>query len=151
MTESKHYHPLTILFDIISMIKSSIIVIIYLFVINFNSDATFIKDGKWVFILAVLISILYYIAFWFSATYKLDETAFHIHKGIFTKSKQTIPYTKVQNVNRHRTILHKLFKVTSLKFETAMSGSESAVEFKVISLAEAKKLEQFVKSFKENN
>jgi len=150
MTDHKHYHPLIILFEIVSMIKGSIIFIIYLFVINFNSDSTFIKYGKWALIVSLLISVFYYIVFWFSSTYKLDETSFHIHKGVFTKSKQTIPYTKVQNVNRHRTILHKIFKVTSLKFETAMSGSESAVEFKVISLAEAEKLEQFIKSFKEN-
>ncbi|GJM74681.1 hypothetical protein HMSSN036_68970 [Paenibacillus macerans] len=55
-----------------------------------------------------------------------------------------IPFSKIQNINRHTTLFHRIFKVTAIRFETGMEGEDAAVEFRVISYAEADRLEERV-------
>ncbi|AWX54968.1 hypothetical protein AB432_007945 [Brevibacillus brevis] len=143
--EAKRYHPLTILFDLIIQVKHLFFPALILFVFNYDSTSAFITYGRIVFYFYVGGMLIYLLLKWVSYKYRLDETAFHLYAGIFTKTKQTIPFTKIQNVNRHTTLLHRIFKVTSIRFETGMVGDDSRVEFAVISLNEADRLEAYTK------
>lgn len=143
--EAKRYHPLTILFDLIIQVKHLFFPALILFVFNYDSTNAFITYGRIVFYFYVGGMLIYLLLKWVSYKYRLDETAFHLYAGIFTKTKQTIPFTKIQNVNRHTTLLHRIFKVTSIRFETGMVGDDSRVEFAVISLNEADRLEAYTK------
>ncbi|MBG9943979.1 membrane protein [Brevibacillus formosus] len=145
MMEAKRYHPLTILFDLIIQVKHLFFPALILFVFNYDSTNAFITYGRIVFYIYVAGMLVYLLLKWVSYKYRLDETAFHLYQGIFTKKKQTIPFTKIQNVNRHTTLLHRIFKVTSIRFETGMVGDDSSVEFAVISLNEADRLEAYTK------
>lgn len=143
--EAKRYHPLTILFDLIIQVKHLFFPALILFVFNYDSTNAFITYGRIVFYIYVGGMLVYLLLKWVSYKYRLDETAFHLYAGIFTKTKQTIPFAKIQNVNRHTTLLHRIFKVTSIRFETGMVGDDSRVEFAVISLNEADRLEAYTK------
>lgn len=143
--EAKRYHPLTILFDLIIQVKHLFFPTLILFVFNYDSTNAFITYGRIVFYFYVGGMLVYLLLKWVSYKYRLDETAFHLYAGIFTKTKQTIPFAKIQNVNRHTTLLHRIFKVTSIRFETGMVGDDSRVEFAVISLNEADRLEAYTK------
>lgn len=143
--EAKRYHPLTILFDLIIQVKHLFFPALILFVFNYDSTNAFITYGRIVFYFYVGGMLVYLLLKWVSYKYRLDETAFHLYAGIFTKTKQTIPFAKIQNVNRHTTLLHRIFKVTSIRFETGMVGDDSRVEFAVISLNEADRLEAYTK------
>ncbi|QDP39920.1 PH domain-containing protein [Radiobacillus deserti] len=150
MSETRRYHPLLILFQIVKLIRSSIVFIVYLFVLKAGSDADYVFYGRIVFLAIFILTFLSIIFRWFVQTYQVDERAFHLNKGLFVKSKQTVPFTKIQNINRHTSFFHRLFQVTSIHFETGMNNEESSVDFPVITQAEADRLEAQVKQFDTN-
>lgn len=142
--EARRYHPLSILFHLWKLAKNCIFFVIYLFVIKAGSDSSFIVYGRYIFGLAVGISICSIIFKWLTNKYVLDDRSFHLYKGVFNRSEQTIPFSKIQNVNRHISVFHRFFKMTSVSFETGMKGEDAAVKFDVISQAEADRIEAYV-------
>jgi putative membrane protein len=138
----KRYHPLLILFDLANIVKNTFFVFIYFFVIKLGSESNFIKYGRLAILLFIGITLVYMILKWRTNKYKLDDTSFHIYKGLFTKTEQTIPFSKIQNVNRHTSFFHRIFSVTSISFETGMTGEDSVVKFEVISRQEADRIEE---------
>ncbi|SFS41574.1 PH domain-containing protein [Paenibacillus sp. 453mf] len=144
MTEDQRYHPLLILFEVWKLIKNTFSVIILLFVIQMGSEAKWVIYGRWIFYLVIVVSLITIVWRWITERYRLDDTSFYLEQGVFVKSKRTIPFRKIQNVNRHATLFHRIFKVTSIRFETGMTGDEAAVEFHVISRAEADRLEKYI-------
>ncbi|MFK9092686.1 PH domain-containing protein [Bacillus salipaludis] len=146
MMKAKRYHPLIMLFDGWGLLKNSFFVFIFLFVIKARSQSVFIIYGRILFFIVICAAVLYIILKWITHKYNLDDRSFHLYKGIFIKLEQTIPFSKIQNVNRHTSVLHRLFHVTSINFETGMSGEESAVAFKVVSKQEAARMEEHMAS-----
>ncbi|WP_336989904.1 PH domain-containing protein [Bacillus infantis] len=144
MIEEKRHHPLIMLMNLYQLVKGSIFIVFFLFVIKFGSDAAYVKYGRLAFFLFMLVSAVSIVLKWLTSTYKLDGTSFHLKEGIFTKSNQTIPFSKVQNVNYRTSLFHRIFGLTSIRFETGMTGADSAIEFKVIRKEEAEKLEEHV-------
>lgn len=142
MTEAKRHHPLTIVLKLWKLARFSFVIAVYLFVIKFGSDSVSLKLGRIAFFLFLGVAVLVILLNWLTHKYKLDEASFHLYKGVFTKSRRTIPFAKIQNVNRRTTFFHRLFNVTSIRFETGLAGEEAAVEFEVISLAAADILEK---------
>src|SRR5690625_6330984 len=69
------------------------------------------------------------------------NTAFHLYTGFFIKSEQTVPFAKIENVNRRTSVFHRICNMTSIQFETGMTGAEATVEFAVVSKEEADRLE----------
>jgi len=49
----------------------------------------------------------------------VSENNIIIHHGVFTKKRVTIPYTRVQNINIANGIFDRLFKIYTVKVETA--------------------------------
>lgn len=145
MTGAKRYSPINILYDLWKLIKNTFFLAL-LFIIKQGTHSAFIKYGRIAFLLFWVISIVYIILKWFTHKYKLDDTSFHIYSGIFNKSNRTVPFSKVQNINRRTSVFHRIFRVTSIRFETGMRGDDAAVEFEVISRGEADRLEQHLKA-----
>lgn len=144
MMKPKRYHPLLMLFDVWGFVKNVFFLVIILFVLNYQSQSFLFKYGRYAFYLYTVITFVYIISKWLTHKYKLGDTAFHLYKGIFTKKEQTIPYEKIQNVNRHISVFHRIFKMTSIHFETAMSGEDTTIKFNVISLQEADQMEKVI-------
>lgn len=146
MTKIKRYSPLTILFDIGSLLKNSFFFVIYLYVIQANSESVITKYGRIIFLIIVGLTFVSIIYKWFTHKYKVADDSFHLYRGLFSKSERTIPFSKVQNVNRHTSLFHRLFKMTSIHFETAITGESSTVKFEVISKQEAEQMEKHLKN-----
>jgi len=143
MQKSRH-HPLTIILDIWGFIRGSIFIIFFLFIINFTSENLIWKYGRYAYIIVAIFSLIYLIWKWISKKYELTETAFHLYKGIFNKEEQVVPFDRIQNVNRKTTIVHRVFGMTSLYFETAMSGENATVTFPALTKQRATSIEEFV-------
>ncbi|CAM3990781.1 PH domain-containing protein [Mesobacillus zeae] len=144
MNRAKRYHPLLLVFDLVNFVKSFFVFFIMLFVVGLGSSSNYFKYGRYVFILVFVLSFFSKIIGWLTHKYELDETSFRLYKGLFTKSELTVPFSKVQNVNRHTTLFHRIFKMTSLSFNTGSAGEDAEVKFEVISRAEADKMENYV-------
>ncbi|MEH7234985.1 PH domain-containing protein [Bacillus sp. JJ1562] len=126
------YHPLSIGFRIYQFIKSSFLVILFLFVLKRDSDSWFFVYGRYAFLLFVVLGLFHIVASWFVEKYEWKDRTFHIHKGIFVRRTSTIPFSKIQNITRKTSVFHKIFGLTSLTFETAMDGEDDSIQFEVL-------------------
>lgn len=143
MKELNRYHPLTIVFDMWKTAKNSFFAIFYLYILNFSSDSTFIYYARIVFWIFIGITFITIFIKWYTNKYTVNETSFNLFHGIFKKTKQTIPFSKIQNVNRHTSLFHRLFNVTSIHFETG-TAEDSSVKFSVIKRTAADQLEEYI-------
>ncbi|USK55400.1 PH domain-containing protein [Cytobacillus solani] len=146
MIQAKRYNPLLMLFQLFNLIKNSIFFVVFLFVIKAGSDSAFIKYGKVIFILAFVITFISIIIKWFTTKYAFDNKSFYLYKGIFSKSERSIPFSKIQNINRHTALFHRIFRVTSISFETGIKGENASVKFEVVSRIEADRMEAHLSS-----
>ncbi|VXB75701.1 conserved membrane hypothetical protein [Flavobacterium sp. 9AF] len=71
-----------------------------------------------------LVAFLRYWFFKFYIDYSLKE--FVIEKGIFNKSKTTIPFHKIQKVTIDQTLIQRIFNVYKLELDTAGSDEKEA-------------------------
>lgn len=144
MTKKKRYSPLIVLFELGSLLRNSLIFVFYLFILKSDSTSTLIRYGRWAFLIIFGLTIWSIFYKWWTRKYALNEHAFTFYKGLFKKSEQTIPFTKVQNINHHRSFFHRLFKMTSIHFETGMTGASETITFEVLSQQEAIRMENHV-------
>lgn len=142
----KRYHPFSIIMDIWDYLKSAFIPALFLFVLNLDSDSFIWKYGRYAFIVITGCSFAYFILKWFTRKFELSNHAFHLYQGIFNKEEQTIPFQRVQNTNRKTSAAHRLFHMTSLRFETAMSGENATVVFKAINKKQAAEIEGLIEN-----
>lgn len=139
------YHPLSIIFRLFNLVKNSLFIAIILFVLKKNSEFWLVEYGRYAFLLAILWQIGYIIIAWFVETYEWKDRTFQLHKGVFVKHTSSIPFSRIQNVTRKTTLFHKVFRLTSLTFETAMDGEDDAIHFEVLSKKQASSLINLVK------
>lgn len=144
MSRAKRYHPLVMLLGIWNLGKNTVYFFFFLFVLKAGSEAAWVKYGRLVMLAALGIGLLSIGWSWLTRRYQLDDTSFRLEQGIFVKAKKVIPFAKIQNINRHTTVFHRIFKVTAIRFETGMDGEDAAVEFKVVSYEEADRMEKRV-------
>ncbi|WP_019637665.1 PH domain-containing protein [Paenibacillus fonticola] len=141
MRKAERYNPLVILFQLLKLVRNSVFFVVYLFLIKAGSESSFIVYGRYLFFVALGMSVSSIIAKWLTQKYRLDDRSFHLYKGVFNKSEWTVPFSKIQNINRHTSLFHRLFGVTSVRFETGMEGEGADVSFEVISRHEADRIE----------
>lgn len=141
----RRYSPFVMLFDLGKLLRNSFVFVLYLYVLK-TSESAFITYGRIIFLVVVGLTFFSIIYKWFTHKYKLDHQAFHLYKGLFTKSERTIPFSKIQNIHRHTSFFHRIFHLTSVRFETAMTDENANIKFEVISQTEAERIEAQLKS-----
>ncbi len=98
-------------------------------------------------IIASAFSMTLAILNYFRHYYHLTEDELHVRKGIFQKQNVSIPIERVQTVNFEENIFHRLFKVTSLKIDTAGS-TKKEFDLDAVSIPEAKAIRDYILSKK---
>lgn len=141
MSAKRRYHPAILLFKLGTTIRNMFFIFLILFVFQSGSSSVFVIYGRYAFIAVIAWSVVSIALNWLTATYELDEERFHLQSGVFNKTERTIPFSKVQNINRHTSFFHKLLGLTSIHFETGMAGEDASVKFEVATKKEAARLE----------
>lgn len=144
MMKLKHYHPLSMVLSLWEVGKSMFFIALILFVFNRDLDTFIFHYGRKAFWVIIAISIGVIVYHWLTHRYMLKNGAFHLYRGLLKKTERRIPFSKVHNVRRRISFIHRLFKITSITFETSMTGEDAAVRFRAISLAEADRLEALI-------
>lgn len=144
MISKRRHHPLSMIIDMWGYIKSAFLPALFLFVLNHDSDAFIWKYGRYAFIIITILTVIFLMLKWLTYQYELTTNAFHLYSGYLNKEEQIIPYNKIQNINKKTTALHRLFHMTSLHFETAMSGDNATVVFNAISETQAAEIERLI-------
>jgi putative membrane protein len=141
MRQARRYHHLRMLFGLIHLLRNSAFIALFLFVMKADSQSFLIVWGRRLFLPFIAISVISIFLRWLSEKYEAEDDHFHVYKGVFIRSKQTVPFSKIQNISRHTSIVHRILGVTSLTFETGMDGENSQIKFTVVTHEEADKLE----------
>lgn len=148
MITKRKYSPLYIVFELASTLRNAFFIALYIFIIN-QSDGWFMTSLRGLFFAFFGWLLIWSIINWFVEKYEMNEKAFVLYRGVWNKSEQTIPLSRIQNIHSKRNVFHRLFKVTALTLETAASGEDDTIKFPVISESEAKVIEESVRTFKE--
>lgn len=140
------FHPLYMVVSMINLLKGAFIPFILLFIIQLGNQSFIWVAGRYVFVAYIVFSLIRIFLIWRTTTYRLEEDAFILKKGIFSKTRTTITYGRIQNIQRSTSAFHKLLGITSLQFSTAAASSASSViDIEAISRQDADELEDFVK------
>ncbi len=134
-------HPLKMLLDIITLVKTNIIFLIFLYVIHFGTDSKFWIALQYLFAVFILIAIVYIIFEWCFYRYTIKDEAIHIKSGVIKKSERVVYLNKIQNIQRRSTVIHKLFNISSITMETGESGDNGSIALPAVSRKEADWLE----------
>ena len=78
------------------------------------------------FTIFMIIEYLYLTAYLNAFSYKIKENTIVIRHGVFTKKKATIPYTRIQNINLVNGVFDRMFKIYTVKIETAGAAAAAA-------------------------
>ncbi|ENH96075.1 membrane-flanked domain-containing protein [Gracilibacillus halophilus YIM-C55.5] len=138
------YHPLTILYQMYQFVKNILVFALLLFFVKAGSEFWVFEYGRYVFVFVLIWRPIHIVISWLKETYEWEDHTFYLHKGIFVRKTETIPFSNIQNITRHTTLFHKLFGMTSITFETAMDGDDDAVVFQVVTEKQAEDLRQLV-------
>ena len=79
-----------------------------------------------VFITIIVITYLYNAAYVKNFSYNISEDHIVIKHGVFTKIVATIPYSRIQNINIVNGVFDRIFKIFTVKIETAGSSAAAA-------------------------
>ncbi|MBO1911554.1 PH domain-containing protein, partial [Microvirga sp. 3-52] len=139
MNNFKRYHPFIIVMNLWTLLKNSFAIFVF-FIFSFVSTSPLYSYGRLAFLLFFALAVLKIIMDWFVDKYEIVNESFQMYHGIVFKNERIVPFSKVQNVQRQTSFLHRAFKLTSLTLETGIAGSDGAVEFKVITVKEADRI-----------
>ncbi len=123
------------------------IIIIYLIKASFLVRIFVSLGFIGIFAVIGIIAYLKYIHFTFYIDEEQDE--FIVHEGVFNKTKTTIQLNKIQQVNIHQNLVHRIIGIYALNIDTAGSdkkeGNIRAISHELALALKAKLLDNEVK------
>ena len=135
----RRLHPLSWLFTLLTQLRQFALPLLVLLFTGRGSSA----DLWGLFAIAALVLVS--IAQYFTYRYRVDSDGVVIRSGIFQRNVRHIPFARIQNVNLHQNLLHRLFGVAEVRLESAGAAKPEG-QMRVLRLADAHRLEQQVRS-----
>ena len=134
----RRLHPLSWLFVLIQQMKQFILPLLVLVV--FNRGNTYELWGL------VAVGVLALVSIWqyFTYRFRIADDHLEIRSGLLERSLRQIPFTRINNVALHQTLLHRVFGVAEVRLESA-GGVKPEAEMRVLALADAEALEAIVR------
>ncbi len=98
-----------------------------------------IFQGKYTVALFILIVILIWYGsvsfikyYYFTYSFDFSKSEFLVNKGFLKKTKLSIPFEKIQQINLNQNLIHKIFDLYEIQMDTAGSSS-TEVDIKAVS------------------
>ncbi|MER2000202.1 MAG: PH domain-containing protein, partial [Lysinibacillus sp.] len=118
------YPKIKVLYEFLDQFISSIFFLLIIYVLNYNTDSTFMIILKFVY-----AGILFIAMFG-----RLNETIFtkvdfavdgvRVYTGIFSKSERFIPRKKFENVQTSASVLQRIFGAQKVVMETGDAAGD---------------------------
>ena len=107
-----------------------------------------IKKRTWLFflILGLFIVVALVVSFlqWRRFTYRLDEDQLLVRKGVLNQEEKFILFSKIQSVNVEESVFHRIFRLCSLRIETAGGKEKGDAILQAIPLQEAERIRSLI-------
>lgn len=75
------------------------------------------------FVVILILNAIYESSYVRNFFYEIREENIIIHHGVFTKTRATLPYSRIQNINIVNGVFDRMFKTFTVKIETAGGSS----------------------------
>lgn len=138
--EVKRFHPAWIAVEVFALLKNSIAIFLFLFVLKINSTSNWIIWGRYLFLIGIAWTLIVIVLKWFLYRYEVVGDSFVLKEGVFVKEQRTVSFDKIQNHHSKTTFIHKWFGLTSLTLETGTTVEGSAVNFPVLTVSEKERI-----------
>lgn len=144
-------HPVSAIISSVKALKSMIlpvaIIIIsngFNFSLNFRSEyffETVLLFGVWG--VGAVLALVGGIVKWRTFVYWFEEGELRVKYGLFVKKKRYIPFERIQSLNYHEGIFHRIFGLVKVQVETAGNkGGKPEVELTAIQKIAADVIEE---------
>jgi len=135
----RRLHPYTLLISLWKAVTSLLLPAFFVLFVNPGSNLGYLLLG--LLALNVSTSLIRYFTF----TYAIENGELITREGWLSRKERNIPLIRVQDVRLQQGILHRFIKVADVQVETA-GGSRAEASLSVLSLAEAERLRQELRS-----
>ncbi|GGG24963.1 UPF0699 transmembrane protein YdbT [Lysinibacillus alkalisoli] len=140
----------TVAISALSILKTFLIPIIVVFFINFgkftlnfnspNFWSTIFTAGIWGVI--IIFTLLAGVIKWWTFFYWFEDGELRVKYGLFVKKKRYISFERIQTLNYHEGIFHRIFGLVKVQVETAGStDGKPEVEFTALTREAADQIE----------
>ncbi|MGM0836985.1 MAG: PH domain-containing protein [Bacillota bacterium] len=136
----KRYHPAWIAVELATLLKNSFFIILFLFVLKANSSSGWVVWGRYLVIVAAILTVISIILKWLLHRYELHSSSIVLREGVLVKKQRTVALERIQNHHSRTTILHRWFDLTSLTLETGTNGEDAAITFPVLTNGEKERI-----------
>ena len=137
--QDKRLHPISLVFSLISLIKSNVIPTIFGVLGAANGNVFYLILAAIFLIPSVAVSIIRY----FTVRYRISKGELVVNEGLFFRRTRTVPVERIQNIDLVQGVLHRIFKVAEVRVETA-SGTKPEAVLSVLSLTQVELLRRNV-------
>lgn len=135
---------LWILYKIVHYIKQFII--FFIFVTILNSDSIFMQIVEVGVIFLTLYNILFVFFDWLHFKYYFTTSDLYIQKGRFFVKERIVPLERIQSINKHTPLFHRLFGYSSFIFNTGATGDESSIKLEMLGQKEIDRIQKHLNS-----
>ena len=98
----------------------------------------------------ILFSLLFSIIRWWTYYYWFEDAELRVKYGVFIKKKRYIPFERIQTLNYHESIIHRILGLVKVEVETAGSSEgEAEVVLTALTREAADEIEQEMRKAKQ--
>ena len=140
---SQRLHPMSWLFTLLAQLRNFALPLLLLLLGGRGGDGMDPGDIAG----AAAAGVLALVAVWRYFTYRYGflDRALVIRSGLLQRNLRLIPFDRVQNVTLHQTLLHRAFRVTEVRLESAGGMGNAEAQMQVLRLEDAHALEARVR------
>ncbi|MPY87063.1 MAG: PH domain-containing protein [Luteitalea sp.] len=132
MPTAHHLHPLSFLFILWSHARPLVVPALALLIAS-SSVERWERIGTIVGLIALAPALLHALIVQITTRYRLADEELVIERGLISRTRRHIPYTRIHNVSVRQTPLHRVLGVADAHVETA-GGSEPEAHLQVLTL-----------------
>jgi putative membrane protein len=140
MASDQRLHPVSIAFSLASHARELLLPGLAAALIAFQS-------GEWGWQAVAMVLFIPYtlvsLARWLSFRYRLEDDELVINTGLVFRSVRHIPYSRIHNIDAVQNVLHRLFRVASVRIETG-GGAEAEASIEVLGLEAIQEMRRHV-------
>jgi len=137
-------HPLTVLLDLLKMMRQ---VVLGIAVLHFGAfDGNWIYSGGVFAAFALLLLIISWVK-WKRISYQLGREEIRIKSGIISRNNRSLPLERIQDVSLEQKLLHRILGLAAVKMETGASGGDDD-KLEALLLSDAEQLRDTIRDLK---
>ena len=142
MQQPRRLHPAAMFFNLVKLIKETILGFGIGLVITFQESFFYFTLFVSIFIVIVIASS---VLSWLRFTYRVEDGELRIEEGVFVRKKRYISINRIHKIDLTANVVHRIFKLTKVQIDTASSGGGAEVNLSAVKVSDGEKLREALK------